>query len=103
VRNPVIMALRDRVTAVVDPSIKEDQVRMAVTLKRGGSNGRLEKYIEHAVGSVDNPMSDKDLEAKFAGQADGILPVDQARRAMDLCWNMEALPAAGALAEAASA
>src|SRR5580658_5657301 len=99
VRNPVIVALRDRVSAVVDPTIKEDQVRMAITLKDGR---KLEKYIEHAVGSVTNPMSDKDLEAKFAGQADGILPADQARRAMDLCWNIETLASAAALAEAAS-
>ena len=100
VRNPVIIALRDRVVAVVDPSIKEDQVRITIALRDGR---RLEKYIEHAVGSVTNPMSDRDLEAKFAGQADGILPADQVRRAMDLCWNIEMLPNAGALAEAASA
>jgi 2-methylcitrate dehydratase PrpD len=100
VRNPVIVALRDRVSAVVDPSIKEDQVRISITLKDGR---KLEKYIEHAVGSVTNPMSDKDLEAKFVGQVDGILPPAQARRTMDLCWDIETLPNAGALAEAASA
>ncbi len=100
VRNPVIVALRDRVVTIVDPSIKEDQVRMTITLKDGS---KLEKYIEHAVGSVTNPMSDKELEAKFAGQANGILPADQARRAMELCWDIEALPSAAALAEAASA
>jgi 2-methylcitrate dehydratase PrpD len=100
VLNPVTAALRDRVVTVVDPSIKEDQVRITIVLKDGR---KLEKYIEHAVGSVTNPMSDKDLEAKFAGQADGILPADQARRAMDLCWDIETLPNAAALAEAASA
>jgi 2-methylcitrate dehydratase PrpD len=73
---------------------------MTIVLKDGR---KLEKYIEHAVGSTTNPMSDKDLEAKFAGQADGILPANQARRAMDLCWDIETLPSAGALAEAASA
>jgi 2-methylcitrate dehydratase PrpD len=99
VLNPSTAALRDRVAAVVDPSIKEDQVRITIVLKDGR---RLEKYIEHAVGSVTNPMSDKDLEAKFAGQAVGVLPADQARRVMDLCWDFEALPNAGALAEAAS-
>ena len=99
-RNPVIAALRDRISAVVDPSIKEDQVRMTITLNDGR---KLEKYIEHAVGSVTNPMSDKDLEAKFAAQAEGILPTGQARRAMDLCWDIESQPNAAALAESASA
>jgi 2-methylcitrate dehydratase PrpD len=99
VRNPLIVALRDRVVTVVDPSIKEDQVRITITLKDGR---KLEKYVEHAVGSVTNPMSDKELEAKFAGQVDSILPADQARRAMDLCWEIETLPGAASLAEAAS-
>jgi len=88
------------VVAAIDPSIKEDQVRITIALKDGR---RLEKYIEHAVGSVTNPMSDKDLESKFARQADDVLPADQARRAMDLCWDIEMLQNAGALAEAASA
>lgn len=100
VRNPEIMALRDRVSTVVDPSMKEDQVRITITLRDGR---KLEKYIEHAVGSVQNPMSDRDLEAKFTGQAEGILPAAQAKRAMDLCWDVETLPNAGSIAEAASA
>jgi 2-methylcitrate dehydratase PrpD len=100
VRNPVIVALRERVVAVVDPSVKEDQVRITITLKDGR---KLDKFVEHAVGSVTNPMSDRELESKFMGQADGILPADQARRVMELCWKIEDLPNAGALAEAASA
>jgi 2-methylcitrate dehydratase PrpD len=100
VLDPVVVALRDRVATVIDPAIKEDQVRITITLKDGR---KLEKFVEHAVGSVQNPMSDKDLEAKFAGQAEGVLPLAQARRAMELCWDIEAIPDAKALAEAASA
>ncbi|HEX4278055.1 MAG TPA: MmgE/PrpD family protein [Bryobacteraceae bacterium] len=100
VRNPVIVGLRDRVTATVDPSIKEDQVRIAIILKDGR---HLDKYIEHAVGSVTNPMSDKDLEAKFAGQAEGVLATGQTRQVMDLCWAIETLPSAAVLAKAAAA
>jgi 2-methylcitrate dehydratase PrpD len=100
VRNPMIMSLRDRVSTTIDPSIAEDQVRITVTLNDGRE---LQKYIEHAVGSVKNPMSDADLERKFGGLADGVLPPDQAKRVMDLCWNIAALPDAGALAKAAGA
>jgi 2-methylcitrate dehydratase PrpD len=99
VRDPVIVSLRDRVATAIDPSIKEDQVRITIALKDGR---KLDKYIEHAVGSVNNPMSDKDLETKFAGLADGILPGGQVRRVMDLCREIETLPAAGVLGEAAS-
>ncbi len=100
VRDAVTIALRDRVTTTIDPAIAEDQVRIAITLTNGA---RLEKYIEHAVGSARNPMSDLQIEAKFRGLADGILPPDRVRRLMDLCWNIEKAPAASQLARAAAA
>jgi 2-methylcitrate dehydratase PrpD len=62
----------------------------------------LEKFIEHAVGSVDHPMSDADLEAKFQGLADGILARDRVRRLMDLCWKIETQAQASAIARAAA-
>jgi len=98
VRDPEIVALRDRVVTVVDPSIHEDQVRITITLKDGG---RLEKFIEHAIGSVEQPMSDAALEAKFTDLAEGVLPPDRIRRLIDLCWKFDDLSAAGELARAA--
>ena len=65
-----MVALRDRVVATVTPGIGEAQVRAVITLKDGR---RLEKYIEHVVGSVERPMSDADLDAKFLDLADGVL------------------------------
>ena len=99
VRNPAIVALRGRVTAVVDPAIAEDQVRITIIMK---DQRRLEKYIEHCAGSAKNPMTNAQLEAKFAGLAEGVLPADQARRLMELCWNTAALPDAAQLARAAA-
>ena len=99
-RSPVIVSLRDRVTATVDASVKEDQVHAAVTLKDGR---RLEMFIEHVVGSLERPMSDAALEAKFMGLASGVLPDAQARTVLGLCWGVETLSSAGALAIAARA
>jgi 2-methylcitrate dehydratase PrpD len=98
-RNPVIAGVRDRVTATVDPSIKEDQVRATITLKDGRT---FETFVEHAVGSLARPMSDSDLEAKFMGLVDGVLAAPRARALMDRCWTIDALPDAAALARAAS-
>jgi len=100
VRDSQIVALRDRVTAVVDSSLAEDQVRIAVTLKDGR---RLEKFVEHAIGSVKNPLSDSALEAKFLDLADGVLPSSRARQLIERCWNIEKLAAASEVAKAASA
>jgi hypothetical protein len=35
------------------------------------------------------------------GLVDGVLPLDQARRLVDLCWSIETLPSVGELAAAA--
>jgi 2-methylcitrate dehydratase PrpD len=98
VRVPDIVALRGRVSAVVDAAMKEDQVRIGVVTKDGR---RLEKFVEHAVGSIDRPMSDADLEAKVQGLADGILSRDKVRGMTALCWGMDKATNAAGLARAA--
>ena len=100
VRDPATIALRDRVTAIVDSSVKEEQARAAVILKDGR---RLEKFIENAIVSVKNPMTDAMLEAKFLDLADGVLPQAKARRLMDLCWKVETLANAADIAKAGAA
>ena len=97
VRDPAIIALRDRVRITVDPAIHEDQVRATVTLKDGR---KLEQFIEHAIGSMENPMSDSALEAKFTDLADGVLPAARARRLLELCWKVEGLSSAADIAKA---
>jgi 2-methylcitrate dehydratase PrpD len=100
VRDPKVIALRDRVTATVTQGIGEAQVRAVVMLRDGR---RLGKYIEHVVGSVERPMSDGDLDAKFLDLVDGVLPSAQARRLLDLCRDVDRLPRAADLAKAAAA
>jgi len=99
VLDPAIVALRDRVTATVDPSVGEAQVRIAITLIDGR---RLEKSVEKVIGSVENPLSDLALEAKFLDLSSGILPEAQGRKMIDLCWNAEKLTSAGEIAKAAA-
>ena len=47
-------------------------------------------------------MTDAALEAKFLDLANGVLPSEKSRRVLELCRNMEKLPAASELAQAAS-
>jgi 2-methylcitrate dehydratase PrpD len=98
VRDPAVIALRDRVTAVVGAGIHEDQVHVTVRLKNGKT---LEKFVEHAIGSIARPMSDADLEAKFRGLAKGILPAAQTDRLIRLCWDIAGLKDAAEVARAA--
>jgi 2-methylcitrate dehydratase PrpD len=99
VHDRAVVALRERVTAEIDRSLHEDQVGITLTLADGR---RLERFVEHAVGSVEHPMSDADLESKFLGLAEGVIPAAQARRAIDACWNVEDLADASELARLAS-
>ena len=100
VNDPVVIATRKKVMATTDPAIKTDQVDMTVTLADGR---KVHKFIEHAVGSRDQPMSDSQLEDKFTGLAEGVLPTDQTRRLMDLCWRIWELPDAGEIGRAGAA
>jgi 2-methylcitrate dehydratase PrpD len=97
VRDARIMSLRDRVTATADRAMHEDQVQVSIKLKSGKT---LEKYIEHAVGSLDRPMSDSDLEAKFRALADGILSKPETDKLIRLCWDVAKLNDAGEVARA---
>lgn len=97
VRDPRVVALRERVSATVEPGLHEDQVRVTIKLRNGQT---IEKFIEHAVGSLDRPMSDGDLEAKFHGLVDGILPRLEAENLIRLCWDIEKLKDAAEVARA---
>jgi 2-methylcitrate dehydratase PrpD len=99
VRAPAIAALRRRVSAVSDPGIGKAQARVTILLKTGE---RRSVFVEHVVGSVENPMSDRMLEAKFHGLCEGILPAAQADQLIDLCWESDKLSDAGDIARSAA-
>jgi 2-methylcitrate dehydratase PrpD len=100
VRAPAIAALRRRVFATADPGIGKAQARVAILLKNGK---RLAAFVEHAIGSVENPMSDRMLEDKFRGLSEEILSAAQTRRIIDLCWSADGLADAADIARSAGA
>jgi 2-methylcitrate dehydratase PrpD len=98
VSDPVVVGLRDRVDAAVSESLHEDQARVAIHLRDGRT---LERFVEHAVGSIDMPMSDADLEAKFRGLTHGILSPPETDALVQNCWRVATLPDASVLARMA--
>jgi 2-methylcitrate dehydratase PrpD len=95
VRAPATAALRGHVFPTPDPAIGKDQARITVVLKSGE---RSTIFVEHAVGSVENPMSDRMIEDKFHSLADGVLSRHQARSIVDLCWRVDELADSGEIA-----
>jgi len=83
-----VVRLRDKCDAEADRSLRADEVVIEVTLKNGK---RLEKHVEHAIGSLEVPMTDEQLEDKFVDQC---LPVlgDRTRQISKLCWSVGHAP-----------
>jgi 2-methylcitrate dehydratase PrpD len=99
VREAKIVRLRDRIEAKVDAKLRDDEVRVRIVL---GDGRVLEKYIDHAIGSRERPMSDAELETKFHALADDILGVEQASRLLALAWSLGELPDSSEICRAAT-
>jgi 2-methylcitrate dehydratase PrpD len=99
VRDPRVVAVREKVRITPDAALKRTQARVAITLNDGT---RHERYVEHALGTLARPMSDADLEAKFRALAEGILTSSAADEVIRLCWDVNTLPDAGAIARSAA-
>ncbi len=80
---------------MVTPGIDPTQVDMTIVLKDGRT---WRRFIAHAIGSVEVPMTDKQLENRFGDLADGIIPASSIERVMDACWNVESLTDAAEIA-----
>jgi 2-methylcitrate dehydratase PrpD len=96
VRDPDVIALRQRVRPAVTAGIREDEAHVTIRLKGGES---ISHHVPNALGSLARPMSDEDLERKFRDLAQDVLPADQIERAIGLCRDVDALPDAGRLGQ----
>jgi len=77
-----VMAVRDRINASVDDRIDEAAADVVVTCRDGRT---LHVFVEHALGSMQRPMSDADLARKFHGLVDPVLGSARADRLLDEC------------------
>ena len=99
VNDPEVRALRERVTAVADVQLKEVAAKVAVTLHDGKV---AVKHVAAVIGSAQNPMSDRDLEDKVRGLAQGILPEARTTALITACWRIADLGDVAELARAAA-
>jgi 2-methylcitrate dehydratase PrpD len=84
-----VVALRQKVQATVDDSIAEAAADVTAVLVDGR---RVHVRVEHAIGSLERPLSDPQLEDKFNAL---VVPELGERRAGEItsaCWRLAALP-----------
>ena len=78
-----MVALRRKVVATIDDSIDEASVDVTAVLNNGR---RVHVFVEHAIGSLQNPMTDANLEAKFHGLSDAVLGAAKTAELVKACW-----------------
>ena len=93
-----VIALRDRIHAVVDHGIDEAAADVTVTCKDGRT---LHVFVEHAIGSVQRPMSDAHLAAKFHGLVDPVLGEARANALIGQVATLAVAPDLAALSRSA--
>ena len=81
-----IVSVRDVIEATADKSLGADETHIELTLKDGGT---MVKHVQHALGSLEVPMTDKQLEEKFLDQAGLVLGAGGAKKASDTCWKLQ--------------
>jgi 2-methylcitrate dehydratase PrpD len=97
--DPEIARVRALVKLTVQPDLARDAAVLEVTMRDGRV---IQRKIDHARGSIDNPMSDRDLEAKFRDYAGRIVGERRIDALVEASWKLPELRSLGELARLAS-
>lgn len=85
VNRPDMVALRRKVVATVDDSIDEASADVTAVLKDGR---RVHVFVKHAIGSLENPMTDAMLEGKFHDLSDPVIGKGKTAELIAACWKL---------------
>jgi 2-methylcitrate dehydratase PrpD len=84
-----MVALRRKVVATLDDSIDEAAADITAVMQDGS---RVHVRVEHAIGSLQNPMTDAQLEAKFHGLADTVIGAARSADLIQAAWRLGDAP-----------
>nr|WP_284508454.1 hypothetical protein [Caballeronia sp. INML5] len=99
VSDAAIRRLRSVVEVSGHDDLPNQSARLQIHLKSGTI---VERVVEHNVGSVEHPMTDEQLEAKFVDQVQPVIGLARARELAAACWQIEMLNDASAIAKIAT-
>jgi 2-methylcitrate dehydratase PrpD len=88
VTDPRVVEIRNKVIATVDDSISEEAAHVTAILKDGS---RIVVHVEHAIGSLQRPLSDTQLEAKFHSLVEPVLGEARAGEITQSCRKLGTL------------
>jgi len=83
-----VIALRQKIAVTTDAAFRNDQAQAILVLRSGE---RIEAAVEHASGTIENPMSDSAIESKFLANAAPVIGAERARQVATVAWKLETL------------
>lgn len=89
VKSLEVIQVRQKIKFYPQPQIRKDECILFATLEDGS---QVKIHVEHAKGSLKNPMTDLDLKNKFLSVTDGILERERAEQLIEKIKEMDALP-----------
>jgi 2-methylcitrate dehydratase PrpD len=79
------VAIRNKITVEIDPNIPKKSGDLTITLNDGTT---LHQFVENAVGSVEVPMTNAQLNEKFHDLVDEVLPIKKSNALLDASWKI---------------
>jgi 2-methylcitrate dehydratase PrpD len=89
-----VVALRPKVRAEIDQSVAVDEAFLSLTFADGSV---ITLHVEHALGSLQKPMSDADINFKFLDLTSGKFTKEKSQQVLDQCWRVGQMANAGDL------
>jgi 2-methylcitrate dehydratase len=91
IMDPAIRAQLKKVEVVADPEIEKvfpalQRVIVEITTRDGSS---YSKQLDYPKGDPRNPLTDSEVEEKFAALAEGVLSAKAQNKLKDAIWNLE--------------
>jgi 2-methylcitrate dehydratase PrpD len=86
--DPAVARLREKIEVTGDDAVPQDACELTLTLADGSS---CTEHVAHATGTLENPMSDSQIEEKFRALALCVLPQDRVDQLLDVLGRLERL------------
>ena len=83
-----LLRIRNLTVPRSNRAIRADEVIVRVTMLDGTE---FTKHVEHAVGNLERPMTDADLEGKFRDLANRVIAPSESERIIKMCWEFDQL------------
>ncbi|KAF2733272.1 2-methylcitrate dehydratase PrpD [Polyplosphaeria fusca] len=88
VKNTTVVEMRKKVNVTEDESVPKDAAFVTLEFEDGT---KLEKHVEHAKGSIENPLTEAELKKKFMEQVALAIGPSRAERAFEAFTEIETM------------